>query len=145
MQDFEFLQTPLWAGGGQVTMLGRTHQRIMTGRRIRAGLEAGAIMKSCDVPRKLHRRVQARVGLLHLIRADTVSAYQRIRLFVWANSVKSPILIRTRKFLIQVTFQYVSSRFSTLQRRDAAPERREKGTKKRDERRARERGGATGV
>ena len=45
------------------------------------------------------------LGLLHLIRADTVSAYQRIRLFVWANSVKSPILIRTRKFLIQVTFQ----------------------------------------
>ena len=45
------------------------------------------------------------LGLLHLIRADTVSAYQRIRLFVWANSVKSPILICTRKFLIQVTFQ----------------------------------------
>jgi len=39
----------------------------------------------------------------------------------------------------------VRSRFSTLQRRDAAPERREKGTTKSDERRARERGGATGV
>jgi hypothetical protein len=28
------------------------------------------------------------VGLLHLYQADTVSVYQRIRLFVWANSVK---------------------------------------------------------
>ena len=32
----------------------------------------------------------SRVGLLHLIRADTVLAYQRIRLFAWANSLKSP-------------------------------------------------------
>ncbi|OUS41937.1 hypothetical protein BE221DRAFT_63701, partial [Ostreococcus tauri] len=28
------------------------------------------------------------VGLLGLIRTDTVSAYQRTRLFVWANSMK---------------------------------------------------------
>jgi hypothetical protein len=29
------------------------------------------------------------VGLLHLYQADTVSVYQRIRLFVCANSVKT--------------------------------------------------------
>ena len=28
------------------------------------------------------------LGLLGLIRTDTVLAYQRIRLFVWANSMK---------------------------------------------------------
>ena len=59
MQEFQYLLTPLMVNG-QVTMLGRTYQRIMTGRRIRAGLEAGAIMKSCDVPRKLQRSVQVR-------------------------------------------------------------------------------------
>ena len=59
MQEFQYLLTPLM-GNGQVTMLGRTYQRIMTGRRIRADLEAGTIMKSCDVPRKLQRRVQVR-------------------------------------------------------------------------------------
>ena len=31
------------------------------------------------------------LGLLHLIRADTVLAYQRIRLFVWANSMKTVV------------------------------------------------------
>ncbi|OUS41888.1 hypothetical protein BE221DRAFT_63768 [Ostreococcus tauri] len=32
--------------------------------------------------------ISRRYGLLHLYQADTVSVYQRIRLFVWANSVK---------------------------------------------------------
>ncbi|ABO97986.1 predicted protein [Ostreococcus lucimarinus CCE9901] len=36
-------------------------------------------------------KTDARLGLLHLIRADTVLAYQRIRLFVWANSMKTVV------------------------------------------------------
>jgi len=48
--------------------------------------------------RKADGEIDLKIGLLVLIRADTVSAYQRISQFVWANSVKSPILIRTRKF-----------------------------------------------
>ena len=69
--------------------------------------DENAFTPMCQIHFKveLSRTMVKELGLLHLIRADTASAYQRIRLFVWANSVKSPILIRTRKFLIHVTFQ----------------------------------------
>ena len=67
-------------------------------------------------------------SLLHLIRADTVSAYQCIRLFVLTNSVKLPILIRTRKFRIHVTFQPSICKFALF---DAtAARRRPNGMKK---------------
>ena len=65
------------------------------------------------------------LGPLVSIRADTVLAYRRIGLFVWANSVKLPIFGTYQEiswYRSLLSPQYVSSRFSTLQRRDAAPE-----------------------
>jgi hypothetical protein len=54
------------------------------------------------------------LGLLHLIRADTVLAYQRIRLFVWANSMKTVVFARFSSIRHRRTssYQLVSSRIS---------------------------------
>ena len=44
------------------------------------------VARSSGTSRELHA---IRLGLLHLYQADTVPVYQRIRLFVCANSMKT--------------------------------------------------------
>jgi len=44
---------------------------------------------SCRDSARRESRAALELGVQHLVRTDTVLAYQRIRLFVWANSMKT--------------------------------------------------------
>ena len=83
------------------------------------------VVARCRSTRQESSHARAYSGCFTLVRSGTVPAYQCTSQFVWANSVKLPIFGTYQEiswYRSLLSPQYVSSRFSTLQRRDAAPE-----------------------